>query len=533
MKEDNMRDFHFPGRSTVHARNAMVATSHPLATSAALNVLRDGGNAIDAAIAGAAVMAVVEPQMTGIGGDCFALYCPKGSADVIAFNGSGRAPAAASIERLRAQGVTRIAEDSVHAVTLPGAVDGWGQLHADHGRMEFGRLLAPAIGYARDGYPVHARVRHDWLRAKGHLAAREATRALFLPSGHVPAEGDIHRQERLADTLEIIASQGARAFYEGPLASAMARSLQSHGGLHDEADFHRVQGDYVTPVSTRYRTLDIHQVPPSNQGITALVMLNLLEGFDMAALDPLSAERLHLEIETARLAYAMRDRHIADPDAMEIPLDAILSKDWANGMRARISPDHAMQDIGPLGLSTSETVYMTVVDRDLNTVSFINSIFDSFGSGILCPDTGVLFQNRGNAFTLDPAHPNALAPGKRPMHTIMPGMATEGDRVRLSFGVMGGDYQPFGHARIVSNLVDYGMDLQAAIDMPRLMANGTEVEVERSMPSATLLGLADKGHRLRLSQDPLGGCQSILIDHERGVLSGGSDARKDGHAAGF
>jgi gamma-glutamyltranspeptidase/glutathione hydrolase len=192
-----------------------------------------------------------------------------------------------------------------------------------------------------------------------------------------------------------------------------------------------------------------------------------------------------------------------------------------------------MQDIGPLGLSTSETVYMTVVDRDLNTVSFINSIFDSFGSGILCPDTGVLFQNRGNAFTLDPAHPNALAPGKRPMHTIMPGMATEGDRVRLSFGVMGGDYQPFGHARIVSNLVDYGMDLQAAIDMPRLMANGTEVEVERSMPSATLLGLADKGHRLRLSQDPLGGCQSILIDHERGVLSGGSDARKDGHAAGF
>ncbi|MGI3213263.1 gamma-glutamyltransferase [Roseovarius tibetensis] len=511
----------------------MVATSHPLATETAIHVLRDGGNAIDAAIAGAAVMAVVEPQMTGIGGDCFALYCPAGSAEVIAFNGSGRAPAAATIESLRAEGLTRVPEDSVHAVTLPGAVDGWGQLHADHGRMEFPRLLAPAIGYARDGYPVHARVRHDWQRARHHLGAREATRALFLPSGQVPAEGDIHRQERLADTLETIAPQGARAFYEGRLAAAMLRTLQAHGGLHSEADFHGVQGDYVTAAKTRYRTFDIHQVPPSNQGITALVMLNLLEGFDMSALDPLSAERLHLEIETGRLAYAMRDRHIADPDAMDIPLDAILSKEWAAGLRSCISADHAMQDIGPLGLSTSETVYMTVVDRDLNTVSFINSIFDSFGSGILCPETGVLFQNRGNSFTLDPEHPNALAPRKRPMHTIMPGMATEGDRVRLSFGVMGGDYQPFGHARIISNLVDYGMDLQAAIDMPRLLATGAEVEVERSLPPSILRDLSDKGHRLRVSQDPLGGCQAILIDHDRGLLSGGSDPRKDGYAAGF
>lgn len=262
-------------------------------------------------------------------------------------------------------------------------------------------------------------------------------------------------------------------------------------------------------------------------------MLNLLEGFDMASLDPLSAERLHLEIETGRLAYAMRDRHIADPDAMKVSIDAILSKEWATELRMRISPDHAMPDIGPLGLSTSETVYMTVVDRDLNTVSFINSIFDSFGSGILCPETGVLFQNRGNSFTLDLAHPNALAPGKRPMHTIMPGMATEGDRVKLSFGVMGGDYQPFGHARIISNLVDYGIDLQASIDMPRLLATGAEVEVEHSLPPKVMQGLADKRHRLRLSQDPLGGCQAVLIDHDRGVLSGGSDPRKDGHAAGF
>lgn len=528
-----MRDFHYPGRSAVISCTAMVATSHPLASEAALHVLRDGGSAMDAAIAGSAVMAVVEPQMTGIGGDCFALVAPSGGPGVEAFNGSGRAPAAADPGTLTAMGLTDVPVDSVHAVTLPGAVDGWFRLHARHGRLEMERLLRPAIDFARNGYPVHARVARDWRQARAHLSAREATRALFLPGGRCPEEGDIHRQEKLADTLERIARQGPEAFYEGAAAAAMVRTLGSHGGVHTEEDFHRVRGDFVDPISTEYRGRLVHQVPPNNQGLTGLVMLNLMEGFDLGALPAGSAERLHLEIEIARLAYAVRNRHVTEEAAMRVPVEELISKSWAETLRARICRDEAMTDLGALDLKTSDTVYMTVVDRDGNAVSFINSIFDSFGSGILCPETGVLFQNRGHSFSLDPAHPNVLAPGKRAMHTIMPGMVTEGGRPALSFGVMGGDYQPMGQARVISALFDHGMDLQAALDAPRVFTPGDAVEVERSVPADVLRGLARKGHVLRLAPDPIGGAQAIRIDHDRGVLIGASDPRKDGQACGY
>jgi gamma-glutamyltranspeptidase/glutathione hydrolase len=528
-----MRDFHFPGRSAVHATQAMVATSHPLATEAAMQVLREGGTAMDAAIAGSAVMAVVEPAMTGIGGDCFALVSPSGAGEVVAFNGSGRAPAAASADALREAGFTGIPLDSVHAVTLPGAIDGWFRLHDRFGRLDMARLLQPAIGYARHGYPLHARVTRDWRKSRAHLAKRDATRALFLPGGDCPAEGAIHRQERLANTLEIVVKNGPRSFYEGPLAEAMVRTLNAHGGVHSTADFAKVAGDFVTPISTDYRGRTVHQVPPNNQGLTALMMLNVLEGFDVASFMPGSAERLHLEIETARLAYAMRNRHVADQLHMTVTVEDILSKSWADGLRQRIAADRAMTDIGPLGLKKSDTVYMTVVDRDLNAVSFINSIFDSFGSGILCPETGVLFQNRGHSFSLDPDHPNVLAPGKRPMHTIMPGMVTEKGKPVLCFGVMGGDYQPIGQTRVISNLFDHGLDLQDVLDAPRLFPIDGVVEVERSVPAEVLRGLADKGHSFRLAEDPLGGAQAIRIDHAQGTLVGASDPRKDGCAAGY
>lgn len=528
-----MRDFHFPGRSAVHATGAMAATSHPLATEAAMQVLREGGTAMDAAIAGSAVMAVVEPQMTGIGGDCFALLTPSATGEVVAFNGSGRAPAAATAERLRDEGLSGIPIDSVHAVTLPGAIDGWFRLHDRFGRLDMARLLQPAIAYARNGYPIHARVARDWRRARSHLAAREATRALFLPGGVSPAEGTIHRQERLAETLEIIARQGPRGFYEGKVADAMVRTLRSHGGLHTAEDFHAVAGEFVDPISTRYRGRTVHQVPPNNQGLTALLMLNLLEGFDIASMTPGSAERLHVEIETARLAYAMRDQHLADLGSMRVTVEDILSKSLADTLRRRISPEKAMTDIGPLGLRTSDTVYMTVVDKDLNAVSFINSIFDSFGSGILCPETGVIFQNRGHAFSLDPDHPNVLGPNKRTLHTIMPGMVTENRKPVLSFGVMGGDYQPIGQARVISNLFDHGLDLQGVLDAPRVFPVDGVVEVERSVPAEVLRGLAQRGHTLRSAADPLGGAQAIHIDHERGVLTGASDPRKDGQVAGY
>lgn len=528
-----MRDFEFPGRSTVHATNGMTATSHPLATGAAVDVLKAGGNALDAAIAAAAVLAVVEPQSTGIGGDCFALLCPNGSDQVIAFNGSGRAPAAATVEYYLERGFGEIGEASVHSVTLPGVIDAWDTLHRDHGRMDFGRLLAPAIGYARDGYPVHARVRFDWLSAIDLLSGNAAARALFLPNGEIPDEGDRHRQPLLANSLEIIAKEGRKGFYEGPMAEEMVRTLKSLGGLHRLEDFAAAKGEYVTSIRTNYRGYDVHQVPPNNQGLTVLLMLNLLEGFDLTRLGALSVERTHLEIEAGRLAFEARDSFFADAMAMPVAIEGLLSEEWAKERRERISFEHAMTAIPGLDLSYSDTVYVCVVDRDLNAVSFINSLYDSFGCGILCPKTGVLFHNRGKAFRLDPDHPNCIAPRKRPLHTIMPGMATHDGRVVMAYGVMGGDYQPFGHCRVLANMIDFEMDPQQAVDLPRIFAHGDHVEVEKSLPSATVQGLLALGHKLTLAPEPLGGGQIIRIDHERGILSAGSDPRKDGCALGY
>jgi len=528
-----LRDFHFPGRSAVHAQNGMVATSHPLASQTALQILKDGGNAIDAAIAAAAVLAVVEPQMTGIGGDCFILYCPKGSSDVKAYNGSGRSPKAATLAHYQERGVQKIEINSVDSVTLPGAIEAWSQVHGDHGSKDFGSLFQNAIGYARDGYPIHARVYNDWCEIEWLLKARDALGKVFMPGGTLPREGDIHRQENLAKTLQIIADKGASGFYQGPVAEAMVETLRGLGGLHTLEDFASVKGNYVTTASTNYRGYDVHQVPPNNQGITALLMLNILEGFGLGALDPVSADRMHLEIEAGRIAYLMRDLHLADLDSMTVTMDKLLSKSWADELRKKISLDRAMTDIGDLGLETSDTVYLSVVDKDLNTVSFINSVYHSFGSGHICPKTGVVFQNRGSSFNLNPDHPNCIGPEKRPMHTIMPGMMTKGDKVAMSFGVMGGDYQPYGQCRVVSNVVDFGLDVQAAIDMPRVFARGAQVDVERSVPAAVLQGLSRKGHKMTLAGTALGGGQAIYIDHGRGVLTGGSDPRKDGLAIGF
>lgn len=528
-----MRDFDFPGRSTVHALNGMAATSHPLATGVAVDVLRKGGNALDAAIAASATLAVVEPQSTGIGGDCFALMCLDGGDEVIGFNGSGRAPGAARLDDFLARGVSEIEATSVHAVTMPGAVDAWTRLHEAHGRVDFADLLAPAIGYARDGYPVHARVRFDWLRAAHLLERDEAAREAFLPGDRVPEEGDVHRQPALAATLSKIASGGREAFYEGEIAAAMTATLKAHGGIHTLEDFAAVKGEYVTPISTDYRGIEVHQIPPNNQGLTALIMLNVLEGFDLGALPPLSAERAHLEIEAGRLAFAARNAAIADSTSMTAKLDHLLSKKWAGRLRRHIRPERPMRHVPDLGLRKSDTVYLCVVDRDLTSVSFINSIYDSFGSTILCPHTGVLFQNRGQSFRLDPDHPNCIGPAKRPLHTIMPGMVTRGGRVVMPYGVMGGDYQPFGHTRLLTNVFDYGLDIQAALDMPRVFAGEDHVELEKSFPAETTQKLLMMGHDIRLAAEPLGGGQAILIDHDRGILSGGSDLRKDGCALGY
>jgi len=530
-----LRDFEQPGRSTVHAKNGMVATSHPLAASAASNVLRQGGNALDAAICASAVLCVVEPQSTGIGGDCFILLAKDGKSEVIGYNGSGRSPAAATHAHFTSLGLSEFATDSVHSVTMPGAIDAWLTTHADHGTMDMATILAPAIDHARGGYPVHGRVHADWARGKEHLQRDPNTAAVFLPGGKVPVEGDIHHQPKLADTLESIAQGGQRgrdAFYDGPNARSMIAALNNAGGVHSVADMNAVRGEYVTPITSRYRGYDIHQIPPNNQGLVALIMLNILEGYDLSQYGPLSVERTHLEIEAGRLAFKARNEAVTELPHMKASLEQMLSKEWAAELRSHIKLDTAMDDLPDLGLRTSDTIYISVVDKDRNAVSFINSVYHSFGSGILCPETGVMFQNRGASFQMDPDHPNVIAPGKRPMHTIMPGMLTKGAQAIMPFGVMGGDYQPYGHTRLLTNMIDYNMDPQAALDMPRVFGMGDEVVVESGLPAETTQGLEKLGHKVQLTEDPHGGGQAIWIDHDRGILSGGSDPRKDGCAIG-
>ncbi|MCO6188590.1 gamma-glutamyltransferase [Rhizobium sp. L1K21] len=528
-----MRDFQFPGRSPVRAMNGMAATSHPLSTLAALDVLRSGGNAIDAAICAAAVQAVVEPQSTGIGGDCFMLFCPAGTDEVIALNGSGRAPAAATIDRMKALGITTMPTFGPHTVTIPGAIDAWCRLQQDHGKLSMADVLAPAIRYAEEGYVIHDRVAFDWVASAELLEKDPHASDIFLPGGKAPKPGDVHRQPALGQTLKRIAAEGRDAFYKGPVAEAMVRRLNALGGVHTVEDFAAAACDYVRPISTDYRGMRIHQVPPNNQGLTALVMLNILSGFDLGGLDPNSADRFHLEVEAGRLAYRDRNERIGDADATAEVLSPLLSAERAQHLRSHIDPNKAMTDLPDPKLSTSDTVYISVVDADRNAVSFINSIYYSFGSGIVCPETGVLLQNRGASFRLDPSHPNALAPGKRPMHTIMPGMVTREGRAVMPYGVMGGDYQPFGHAHLLTSVIDFGMDVQQAIDSSRVFYQDDKVVAERSVPEKTVAELREKGHDVISAEEPLGGGQAIWIDWEQGTLTGASDPRKDGFAAGY
>jgi gamma-glutamyltranspeptidase / glutathione hydrolase len=525
------RDFQLPGRSPVIACEGMAATSHPLATLAAIEALRQGGNAVDAAVTAAAVLCVVEPQMTGIGGDCFAMISLP-DRPVWGYNGCGRASVRASTETLLAQGLRMIASDSIHAVTVPGAIDAWAAILAAHGRFGLDRALAPAIGYAERGFPVAARIAWDWQSAAGKLRADAGARRHYLRDGHPPAQGDIVRLPALAHTLKTVATRGPRAFYEGAIADDMVATLTRRGSLLTGADFAAHCGEVVAPIAGNYRGLEVLELPPNTQGLTALVLLNILERFDLAGLDPLGAERFHLALEAARLAYAVRDTHVADPDFMRIPVPALIDKRFAGMLAERID---VRRRVGPSQVPApgNDTVYLAVVDRDRMAASLINTLFSTFGVGICTEQTGIMLTNRGASFVLDPEHPNTFGPSKRPMHTIIPALTFRGRRCELVFGVMGAHYQPMGHAQVVINLVDYGMDVQAAIDCPRAFFVGGTTVVERGLPAATLEALAARGHEVALAPSPWGGAQAIRIDWERGILIGGSDPRKDGCALGY
>ncbi len=523
-----MRNFHRPGRSVAMGRQGAAATSHQQATLTAAEVLRNGGSAVDAAVAAAALLGVIEPNSTGIGGDSFALLWQAREGKLYGINGSGHAPEGLSTEWLLEQGIDRIDQDSVHSVLVPGALRCWETLLARFGRRSLADMLAPAIAAAEEGFPVAERIAHDWALYGDRLNRHQESREVLLPGGTSPAPGTVLRFPKLARTLRQVAEGGAAAFYTGELAAAMVATLGALGSRLSVDDFAAWQPQFVTPVTTRYRDVEVHQIPPNGQGIMVSIMLNLLEGFDHAALDPLGPDRFHLQIEAYRLAVAARNEFIADPDHADVPVEDLISPRYADALRDRIDPRRAMANPVVEPVAPSDTVYLTTADAEGNMCSFISSISAAFGSAILCPRTGVLFQNRGSGFVVEPGHRNTVAPRKRSMHTIIPGFASRNGAPWLSFGVMHGFYQPLGQVQVLQNIVDYGMSVQEAIDAPRGLRDAAAFHAEPAIPEATMLELIRRGHPVAVAREPWGGAQAILRQED--VFHAGSDHRKDGTA---
>ncbi|WP_072779968.1 gamma-glutamyltransferase family protein [Marivita hallyeonensis] len=525
-----MRDFQLPGRSAVLATNGMCATSHPLAAQAAVDILKRGGNAIDAAIAGAVILGQAEPAMTGLGGDCFALISPAGSDDVITVNGSGRAPAAARADDLRARGEDTIPLYGPEAVTVPGAIDAFCTMSEKYGKLGIADSLAPAIDYMENGLPVAERVAWDWASNADLLQGHARTH--FLPNDQAPARGTLFQLPGQAEVLKRIAKDGRDAFYTGEIADDMLAVLNAMGGVHTADDFANTAATMGDPISGTYGGLELLEHAPNGQGATAILLLNILSQFDLAALDPFGAERAHLEAEATKLAYDTRNRFVADPDHMT-RLDHMLSMETAKKLAALIDPKKAMQSATTISEAVhKDTIYITVVDKDRMVVSLIYSIFHSFGSGIASEKFGILFQNRGGGFTLEPGHANEYGGGKRPMHTIIPAILRDQGKVMMPFGVMGGQYQSTGHARFVTNVTDFGLEPQEALDAPRCFAEKGKLMVERGYSDAVRAQLAEWGHDVDIPEVAIGGAQAIQL-HDNGVLEGASDPRKDGCAIGY
>lgn len=532
-------------RSAVVGRGGMAATSQPLATAVAIRVLQDGGNAVDAAIAANAVIGVTEPMSCGIGGDLFAIVWDAKTQKLAGLNASGRSPRAATIAYYREKGHESIPASGPLSWSVPGCVDGWERLRAKYGTRPLADLLAPAIRYAEDGFPVSEIIAEGWKASTRKLSAVPTTAACFLPDGQAPGQNDVFRNPGLARSLRAIAAGGPDAFYRGPIAASIVEYSGGVGGLFAAEDFARVEGTWVEPVSTNYRGYDVWELPPSGQGIAALQMLNLLESYDLKAMGFGSAETLHAQIEAKKLAYEDRAKFYADPDFAKVPVDFLISKAYAASRRELIHPDRANDRPAPGTPPKADTIYLTVVDKDFNAVSLIQSNYNGFGSGHVPNDLGFSLQNRGALFALDETHANALMPGKRPFHTIIPAFVTRDGKPWMSFGLMGGDMQAQGHAQIICNMIDFGMDVQEAGDAPRFYHSGSSdptgkaaegagtVALESGIGAEARKGLESRGHKLVDALGQFGGYQGIRIDLERGVLIGGSDPRKDGAAIGY
>jgi gamma-glutamyltranspeptidase / glutathione hydrolase len=529
-----MRDIHYPGRSVVMSRNGMIATSHPLATEAGLSVLRQGGNAMDAAITAGAVQCVVEPASTGIGGDCFLLYHEARAGRLHGLNGSGRAPARATPQAYRDLGLSEIPESGILSVTVPGAIDAWQTALERFGTRTFADLLAPAIDFAENGYPVTPVVAQAWRRAETALSAHAESARALLVDGRAPAAGTVHRQPALARSLRSIAREGRDAFYRGAIAEEIVRYSRAVGGLFELEDLASHRAEWVEPITTNYRGYEVRELPPNGQGIAALMTLNILEQSSLPRLQHLSPDYLHLFIEAFKLAIAERDAHVADPQFYGAPVGALLATEFAAAQYRRIDFQRAASYPLPSGLKPHrDTVYLCVVDKDRNAASYINSLYHGFGSKCVAGNTGIVLHNRGLGFVLEESHPNCIAPRKRPKHTIIPAMVYRDGKPILVYGVMGAEYQAMGHAYVFTNWIDFGMDLQQAVDAPRFLPLRGSVAVERGIPESTRARLRERGHTVVDAELPWGGAQAIYIDPSSGVLNGASDPRKDGCALGY
>lgn len=525
------------GRSIVRAQHGMVASSQPLASQVGLDVLKRGGNAVDAAIAMAAVLNVTEPMMTGIGGDMFALVYWSRTNELKGLNASGRAPRALNLDHFSSKGIKAMPDYGMEPITVPGAFDGWVMLLEKYGTMKLADLLAPAIEYADNGFPVMEKAAADWAESVDKLRRTAAASSNYLIDGSAPRAGETFRQKNLARTFRTLARGGRDAFYKGEIARAIVEYCQKNGGFLTMEDFAEHKSEWVEPISTDYRGYKVYECPPNGQGLTALLALNILEGFDLASMNTKPDLYYHTLIEATKLAFADRNKYIADPAFGKLPVKELLSKDYAAKRRALINPDRALESAEPGEVvNHSDTVYFTVIDKDRNAVSFINSLFESFGSGMVAGDTGIVLHDRGAGFSLDPNHVNRLEPGKRPFHTIIPSMVFKDGKLFMSFGVMGGAIQPQGHVQVLTNLIDLGMNIQQAIEAPRFrFLNGKRVLFEEGMTEPVIASLIRKGHlRVPLSPDfSMGGGQAIMIDPATGNLMGGSDPRKDGMALGY
>ncbi len=544
---DRMTGRSFAGRSEVIAQQGVAATSHPLATQIAIDILKRGGTAVDAAIAANAALGLMEPTGCGIGGDLFAIVWDAKSQKLYGLNGSGRSPHGLSLDHFRSQGLTSIPPYGPLPITVPGCVDGWFELHQRFGRLSMTEVLAPAIRYARDGFPVTELIAHYWARGGARLKEYPNFAATYLPGGKAPAKGDVFRNPDLARTYEVLATEGRNAFYRGALSEVISAFCERTGCFLRQEDFAEHSSTWVEPVATSYRGFEVWELPPNGQGIAVLQMLNILEPFDLRGMGHNSAEYLHHLIEAKKLAFEDRARFYADPDFSRVPVAELVSKAYAAQRRKLFDAQSAARTLEPGDprLSARETIYLTMANRDRNIVSLIQSNYRGFGSGLVPDGLGFCLQDRGELFSLEEGHPNVYAPHKRPFHTIIPGFVTKGGKPWLSFGVMGGDMQPQGHVQVLCNLIDFGMNVQEAGDAARFhhvgsseptgekMTDGGYVALESGIGMEVKRDLFRRGHQIRFESDGFGGYQAILYDAERDLYIAGSDGRKDGHAAGY